>query len=950
MMVLMSDEGEQQFNEEVFPAEWRDICARRAAMRGDAATAKEEVHPPPGLPSTRHGLVGLALSGGGIRSASFSLGVLQALQAHKILPEVDYLSTVSGGGWIGSCLSALMRTPGQPFPFTASPNNRVLEFLRDRSSALVPSGVGGGLGVVALALRGMLASVVMVLVTMLLPSIGIGIVTTLWALILRFSRSLRSPVDYVVITPLLFLAGLAVLAGTLVVASFLQRDSRIQRWIDALPGWIVKTIGVAFLFELHVCFASNLTVDAAHLAAWSRLVVTPGGLACVGVLVTLGALASALPVIRAVALLLIGVANVALIYIVTLGISAYFFEVAEHGTLAPTRVIVAGLLSVFLLFVLIDTNNTSLHGIFRRQIAGLFLLRRVETRCEPEVAVPLSSLSQPGSLAPYHLLNTALNLQGSKDSSLRGRRSDFFVLSKHYFGGHRTGYCATRLWEKTSRGVDLSTAMAVSAAAASPNMGTYTLAPVVMLMAMLNIRLGFWMPSPSKLRAWAKRRKITQDAAAPGGLRSAWWAVWWAPSGLCYLRELRSRLDEHRRHVYLTDGGHLENTGAYELLRRRCRFVIVCDAEEDGSMHFGGLSALVRFARLDLGVEIEVDLDDLLPREGGVSRRHVVVGRIRYPAREGEGPEYGQLLYLKSSVTGDEHPLIRQFRAGNPNFPHDSTANQTFGEAQFEAYRALGEHSAQGLFASAIEPAGGADRVASWFTALEARVSHDPLHETRFPALRDELEEVETLLRAPEVAGYFAELYPELVDGRTSMPVPATALHEVGMRQLHLIASAFTQLRLDEPGAIERPRNRGWIQVFRRWAASPSFQRVWLVGAVGHGPWFRQFCQDAMGLECSVVWAKATPDEVASSGISLEVSLTAVGTEERVYLGRLDTRRVVGRPVMAARVEVRTEGGRRAAVRHVVAGRPGYDDLMESEEARAALDRALAESSAAPSA
>nr|MBK7069892.1 patatin-like phospholipase family protein [Deltaproteobacteria bacterium] len=170
---------------------------------GDAATAKEVVHPPPGLPSTRHGLVGLALSGGGIRSASFSLGVLQALQAHKILPEVDYLSTVSGGGWIGSCLSALMRTPGQPFPFTASPNNRVLEYLRDRSSALVPSGVGGGLGVVALALRGMLASVVMVLVTMLLPSIGIGIVTTLWALILRFARPLRSPVDYFVFTPTL---------------------------------------------------------------------------------------------------------------------------------------------------------------------------------------------------------------------------------------------------------------------------------------------------------------------------------------------------------------------------------------------------------------------------------------------------------------------------------------------------------------------------------------------------------------------------------------------------------------------------------------------------------------------------------------------------------------------------------------------------------------------------
>ena len=53
-------------------------------------------------------LVGLALSGGGIRSATFNLGVLQALAKLKILRHVDYLSTVSGGGYIGGWLSAMI--------------------------------------------------------------------------------------------------------------------------------------------------------------------------------------------------------------------------------------------------------------------------------------------------------------------------------------------------------------------------------------------------------------------------------------------------------------------------------------------------------------------------------------------------------------------------------------------------------------------------------------------------------------------------------------------------------------------------------------------------------------------------------------------------------------------------------------------------------------------------
>ena len=98
---MSQPEGKEPFLQDVFPAELEEINKRR-----------QELHlphvPSDCAPSTKLGLVGLALSGGGIRSATFHLGVIQALAKHGLLKTVDYLSTVSGGGYIGSCLSSLL--------------------------------------------------------------------------------------------------------------------------------------------------------------------------------------------------------------------------------------------------------------------------------------------------------------------------------------------------------------------------------------------------------------------------------------------------------------------------------------------------------------------------------------------------------------------------------------------------------------------------------------------------------------------------------------------------------------------------------------------------------------------------------------------------------------------------------------------------------------------------
>ena len=480
--------------------------------------------------------------------------------------------------------------------------------------------------------------------------------------------------------------------------------------------------------------------------------------------------------------------------------------------------------------------------------------------------------------------------------------------------------------------------MTTSAAAAAPNMGTYTMRPLVLLLAFLNLRLGYWLLNPARVAPFAEQ---------PVGL---WERLRSFPAGWCYFRELASALHAQGQHVYLSDGGHLENTGAYELLRRRCKYVIVCDAEEDPAMRFGGMAALLRFARLDLGVEIDLSLDDLAPDERGVTRRHSALARIHYSARDGMQKETGWLLYLKSSLTGDEHPVIGQYRAESPSFPHESTANQAFGEAQFEAYRALGEHVTRGLAGKVNldkKIFWGEDPVAAWFHAIEARVTSSPRYDKLYPGLRDELEEVEALLRAPEAAGYFAELYPELVPRQTWPEVAPAVLHEIAMRQIHLMASVYTQLQLDDERALEHPWHRGWLQTFRRWMASPSFRRVWIVGAQSYGPWFRKFCQE--NLDCLLLfqWQPCSSAELAQNDLAL-----APPEVSEPYVGALHFRADVSVFIKsAAAVEVEYVAALRILLSRTgdsaelwpsgSRARPGFEDLARSPEADAGLDELL---------
>ena len=348
----------------------------------------------------------------------------------------------------------------------------------------------------------------------------------------------------------------------------------------------------------------------------------------------------------------------------------------------------------------VDVNVTAAHRFYRDRLSKAYLFRiTVDGAIEHNDTQKLSELNAAGSAAPYHLINVALNLQGAKIPSLRGRLSDFFVFSKCFTGSTRTGFLETKTMEQYDRGLDLGTAMAVSGAAASPNMGITTVKSLVFIMTLLNIRLGYWLPNPSMVRdlSWLTRL----------GLRRG-------PGPKYVLKEAVGNLDAKGKYVNVSDGGHIENLGIYELLRRRCRFIIAVDGESDPHMGFGSLIKLQLYARLDMGIEIELDLELLRKNNEGYSRQRWAIGKIHY----GEG-EVGHLLYIKASVTGDEYEYVRAYRAEHPSFPHESTAEQFFTEAQFEAHRALGYQiggevcSNEQVLAKFKQPEGHPSQVAS---------------------------------------------------------------------------------------------------------------------------------------------------------------------------------------------------------------------------------------------
>ena len=345
---------------------------------------------------------------------------------------------------------------------------------------------------------------------------------------------------------------------------------------------------------------------------------------------------------------------------------------------------------------LLNVNFSAPHRFYRNRLSEAYLVREkprsksgessvaAATDCVEHVDVQkLSELRKNNPAAPYHLINTALNVPRSKEPELRGRNSDFFLFSQGYCGSTLTGYLKTTELEGMDWHLDLGTALAISGAAVSPYMGVGTERSLKFLLTLLNARLGYWLPNPG-CRSWLARTGRWATTA------NAWYLF----------RELFGRLHEKSARVNLSDGGHIENLGLYELLRRRCKFIIAIDGEQDGDVSFPSLMRVIRYAAIDLNADIRFpQLDDLKPRADGWSSAHFTIGVVRYQPRPGE--EWSRAGSGRDRLLQERRDGQRAGGgAGLPpprsrTFPHQTTADQFFEEDQFEAYRALGYHSAE---------------------------------------------------------------------------------------------------------------------------------------------------------------------------------------------------------------------------------------------------------------
>ncbi len=764
---------------EVFAQEVAEISKRRSKHgRPKIVLEQEEVKrdgTPVMRPTPSSNVVGLALSGGGIRSAAFCLGVLQALDALQLIKKIDYLSTVSGGGYIGTSMTVAMSTKGEEkekeFPFASKlreGEEAAVQHIRDHSNYLFPQGLLNIFGNVVVYLRGILANVVLLLPWLLLAAaVTIGLKPDTKALDRSNVDHLPIPLDH------FGLALNALLAFAILLALWaIWRSTFWGRNIsDVGPG--ARLFGILSVIILVIAFVE---LQPLLLSLMFKVHEGEGGFfntlsfwlkgiavffASVGTIVGFlgqilanllkrttekpGFAAFATRIAIKLAMYLAGAAVPLVLWVAYLYLS--FWGIKECPASGTTCVLHApgwltdvanampfgagSLMGVYLaafvvlvaVSLFLNANANSLHQLYRDRLSKAFLFdpsRRTmapalpwlkpETGAEADPhfhgadLLPLEKLKISElrtDVAPYHLINTALNIEASKYANRRGRNADFFIFSKLFTGSEATGYVETTEMEKQATGLTAGAAMAVSGAAASSNMGSATIKSLVPTLAILNVRLGFWLDNPAKVAGTLKKALFLRVV-----------------DRLYFLKELFGLLSEDSGIIYLTDGGHIENLGIYELLRRRCKLIIAVDGEADPDMGFGALVKLERYARIDFSLRIDLPwaaVRDVtraasakvvetggLPPSQASRGPHCALGTIYYPRKQGEKDSEenstGVLLYIKSSFTGDENDYIVDYKRRNPTFPHETTLDQFFTEEQFEVYRALGFHAVNSAF------------------------------------------------------------------------------------------------------------------------------------------------------------------------------------------------------------------------------------------------------------
>ena len=335
-----------------------------------------------------------------------------------------------------------------------------------------------------------------------------------------------------------------------------------------------------------------------------------------------------------------------------------------------------------------NLNRFSLHGTYRNRLVRAYLGASRPDRSPDRFTgfdeadnFPMAGLGDAAASIPIHVINMTLNLAGEGSKlSWQDRKAESFVVTPFSAGSYELGYRDTKDYGGRD-GISVGTAVAISGAAVSPNMGSHSSPAISFLLTLFNVRVGAWLGNPGK--AGDENESYRRNAPRSGALH--------------VVAEAFGLTDATHEYVYLSDGGHFENLGLYEMVRRRCRYIVVCDAGADPDYGFEDLANAVRKIRIDFGIPItfkpDVSIVGLADKDVAKGR-YCATGRIWYSAiKEGTPGEDGFLLYIKPAFYKKNEPIdVRGYKGKSEAFPQEPTANQFFTEPQFESYRALGEH------------------------------------------------------------------------------------------------------------------------------------------------------------------------------------------------------------------------------------------------------------------
>lgn len=632
--------------------------------------------------------IGICLSGGGLRSSSFALGVVQALQRERGLlygpNAARHLAAVSGGSYIAAAHTinahASAAGAGRPPLARGSPEEQhILDHGRYLVQPLLPAlavfflyWVANLAALVVLfAWAGTMVADVAIVIEYVAPSVPP----------LAATEAALAWLPGWVLVGLLSGSVLAVLYATY------SESTAMSRWLP-FPGFIcVGLVAPQALLALRTGDPAP-TVDPWRwtiVGAVTALALAAGAAVLLRKVAATGLAAAVVNWTQVVVVRLTG--GVLLLWSATLWYSQLRPVFADddgqgavRGGLAFIGVLAAGLIFSYV------PDQVSLHRAYRDRIRSCFGVLRDGGHAVPLGRdLPLSGLVTGRAPTPRLLICATLNVPSTTDGVRRAFAP--FVMSDDVCGvpGTPAWFATDRLelgrpWFRPEEPVmTLFTAVAATGAAAAPSMGRMTIPSARPVLAALNARLGCWLPNPFS----TAMRSEVESRTKPGHLDRS------SPFGPGYNELIPEMLGISGRRGYVSDGGHYDNLGLMTLLRARCAEIWCVDASPDRHGTADELVRVLQIAARELRVTAEIDLAPFTARTGGFYTDTHVSGRLTY-----DSGAAARLHVIKLGLTAHSAPALRAYRTADRAFPHHPTSHQWYGRRRIEAYRDLGDDSA----------------------------------------------------------------------------------------------------------------------------------------------------------------------------------------------------------------------------------------------------------------